>query len=75
MLRKFTCPQALLFGAASVLNISGVMEQPSYLDRSEAEALRGDFERVGDDLFSAMQQQPVQPSELEIQQQLFDLAS
>ena len=64
MLHKFSRPQAFLFGAASVLNLSGAHRQPSCLRRTLEQAIAGDFVRVNAHLTQAMKQQPVQPPEV-----------
>ena len=60
MLHKLSRPQAFFFGAASILNLSGASQQPSYLRRTADEAIAGDFASVGSYLCHAMERQPVQ---------------
>ena len=55
-----TSLQAFLWGAASVLNLSGEAPNPDYLHRQDEAAIRGDFERVGALLSQAMVQEPVE---------------
>ncbi len=56
---NMTSMQAILWGAASVLNLSGTTPAPSYLHRTDEAAIRSDFERVGVLLQEAMDQEPV----------------
>ena len=55
-----TSVQSFFWGAASVLNLSGTSPAPKYLHRQDADAIRGDFERVGFFLKHAMAQEPVE---------------
>jgi hypothetical protein len=48
--------QTFLCGAASVLNLSGSSPQPKYLNISDEDAIRGDFEQVGSLIVEAMEQ-------------------
>lgn len=70
MVHRFQRPQDFLFGAASVLNLSGHGPQPSYLRQTPEEAMARDFARVGSDLYWAVEQQPVQPPDGVVAHQL-----
>ena len=61
MFHKLSRPQAFVFGAASILNLSGAGQQPSYLRRTSEESIARDFARVGSYLYGAMERQSVQP--------------
>jgi hypothetical protein len=51
--------QTFLCGAASVINLSGSSPQSKYLNISDEDALRGDFEQVGSLFVEAMEQQEI----------------
>lgn len=47
---------SLIFNSiGSVLDIGGVLNRPEYLDRSDEEALREDWEKVGGDMQRAIE--------------------